>query len=198
MKLPLRFFYLIGAGDYGKQIYSFCKKNKILSTVKFVDDKFNLNINNFLQIKKKVHFNITISNPDIRNNVYLRSLKANLIYKSLIFSNDNIYSTKIGEGCIIEPNTLISNDVSIGIGNFIFFGSAIAHNVDIGDFCNIGCNVVISGNVKLGNKIVVGANSFISNNLNICNNVVIGPGSVVLKNINKPGIYQGNSIIKLF
>ena len=190
-------FYLIGAGDYGKQLKVFLKKNKIVSLVQFVDDKLDLNVNNFFKKKNKVYFNITISKPLIRELIYLKLTKKNFFYKTLIFPNKNIYSNKIGNGCVLEPNILVANDVLIGLGNFIFFGTSIAHNVNVGNFCNIGCNVVISGNTKIGNKVVIGANTFISNNLDICDNVTITPGSVVLKSIKAPGIYQNNSIIKL-
>ena len=189
-------FYLIGAGDYGKQLNIFLIKNKILRNVEFVDDKLKLNINNFSKRKHKTSFNITISRPLIRENIYQKLNKKNFFYKTLIFPNKNIYSNKIGNGCVLEPNILVANDVMLGIGNFIFYGSSIAHSVNIGNFCNIGCNVVISGNTRIGNKVIIGANSFISNNLDICDNVVITPGSVILKNINKSGIYQNNIIIK--
>jgi len=190
-------FYLIGAGDYGKQLKVFLKKNKIVSLVQFVDDKLDLNVDNFFKKKNKAYFNITISKPLIREYIYLKLKKKNFFYKTLIFSNKNIYSNKIGNGCVLEPNILVANDVLIGLGNLIFFGTSIAHNVNVGNFCNIGCNVVISGNTKIGNKVVIGANTFISNNLDICDNVTITPGSVVLKSIKAPGIYQNNSIIKL-
>ena len=189
-------FYLIGAGDYGKQLKIFLKKNKIYNSVLFVDDKLDLKVNKFLKITNKVFFNITISKPHIRQNIYKKLIKKNFFYQTLILPNKNIYSNKIGNGCVLEPNILVANDVLLGIGNFIFYGSSIAHKVNVGNFCNIGCNVVISGNTKIGNKVIIGANTFISNNLDICDNVTITPGSVILKSIKKPGIYQNNIIIK--
>lgn len=188
--------YLIGGGDYGKQLKVYLQTNKIFNSFQFVDDKLKLNINNFLKKKKKLNYNITISKPTIRENIYLKFINKNFFYKSLIFPNKNIYSNKIGNGCILEPNVIIANNVLLGVGNFIFFGTSIAHNVNIGNFCNFGCNVVISGNTKIGDKVIIGANTFISNNLNICDTAVIAPGSVVLKSIKKPGFYQNNTLIK--
>ena len=52
--------------------------------------------------------------------------------------------------------------------------------------------------VSDGKKVIIGGQSFISDNLNICSNVVIAPGSVVLNDIKKPGIYNGNTLIKSF
>ena len=83
-------FYLIGAGDYGKQLKVFLKKNKIVSLVQFVDDKLDLNVNNFFKKKNKVYFNITISKPLIRELIYLKLTKKNFFYKTLIFPNKNM------------------------------------------------------------------------------------------------------------
>lgn len=191
-------FYIVGAGGYGQQLQIFLKKNKFVNSVKFIDDKLTLNIDKFakIKIKKKIHYNIAISNPSIRENIYQAYAKKNFIYKTFIFPNKNIYSNKIGDGCIVEPNTLIANNVIIGVGNYIFFGTSIAHNVKIGNFCNFGCYVVISGNAKIGNKVIIGAHTFISNNVSICDNVTITPGSIIMKSIKKPGIYHNNLVIK--
>jgi UDP-3-O-[3-hydroxymyristoyl] glucosamine N-acyltransferase len=188
--------YLVGAGGYGKQLYSLLKKNNIVHSIKFVDDKTNLTIDNFFKKKKRIDFNITIGSPKIRENIYLQSLKTKFIFKTLIFPNKNIYSGDVDMGCVIEPNTLISNNVSIGLGSFVFFGSSIAHDVTVGNFCNIGCNCSISGNVHIGDRVQVGANTFISNNISICSDAIITPGSIIIKDIKKKGIYKDNFIIK--
>ena len=189
-------FYLIGAGGYGNQLCYMLKKNKIVNSLKFADDKINLNINNFFKIKKKIYFNITIGSPKIRENIYLKSLRTKFTYTTLVFPNKNIYSQNIDKGCIIEPNTLIVHNVQIGMGNFIFSGSAIGHDVVIGNFCNIGCNVAISGNARFGNRVQVGGNSFIANNINICSDTIIAPGSVITKDIKYSGTYKDNLRIK--
>ena len=140
--------YLLGAGDYGQQLNSFLINKKFFASIKFVDDKLKFKISNFFEKNKKLKFNITISNPTQREKIYKLSINKKMIYQNIILSKKNIYSKNIDKGCIIEPNTLIANNVSLGLGNFIFFGSAIAHNVKIGNFCNINCNVVVSGNTK--------------------------------------------------
>ena len=196
MSNKIKNFYLIGAGGYGNQLYYMLKKNKIVKSIKFVDDNINLNIDNFFKIKKYISFNITIGSPKIRENIYLKSLRTKFTYTTLVFANKNIYSSNIEKGCIIEPDTFIANNVQIGMGNYIFFGSTIGHDVVIGNFCNIGCNVIISGNVRFGNRVQVGGNSFISNNIAVCSDVIIAPGSVIIKDIKDSGTYKDNLRIK--
>jgi sugar O-acyltransferase (sialic acid O-acetyltransferase NeuD family) len=190
-------FYLIGAGGYGKQLSKMLKTNKIIKSSIFVDNKFKLNLKKFIKLKDKIYFSIFLGEPSLRESIfnYLKK-KKNLTYSTLILSNSNLYTNRIGKGCIIEHYVLLSSDVSIGVGCLILTGSVIGHNSKIGNFCNIGTNVTISGNVKIGKKVIVGSQSFISNNITICSNVIISPGSVVLKNITKPGVYSGNIFIK--
>lgn len=192
----IKSIYLVGAGGYGKQLKVLLKKNKITNSVQFVDDKKNFNVQKFSKILKNVNFNISISAPLARENIYKLFCKKNFYYRTLSFSNKNIYTNKIGLGCIIEPNVIITSNVTVGKGNFIFFGTSIGHDSNIGNFCNLGCNVTISGNVTIGDRVQIGANSFISNGIKICSNTIISPGSVVLKDINNQGIYHGNIKIK--
>ncbi len=197
MKNNSNILYLIGAGGYGKQINAIIKKKRNYSVTHFVDDKLDLNINKFFNLNKKVNFTTTISNPKIREKIFFKSeKKKNFNYKTISLSKKYTLTKEIKKGCIIESNVFIANNVYVGLGNFIFFGTSIAHDVTIGNFCNIGCNVAISGNVKIGKKVIIGANSFISNNLKICDRVIISPGSIILKDIKKSGVYQNNTLIK--
>ena len=190
-------FYLIGKGGYGEQLHCMLKKETFNKNIKFVDDKkSDLKVKDFFKVKKKINFNITIGLPKTREKIFYKSLKTKFVYKSIIFKNKFIYSKLINQGCIIEPNTVITNIKSVGIGNFFFSGSILGHDACIGNFCNIGCNVVISGHVTIADRVQIGANSFISNNVKICHDVVIAPGSMVMSDIKAPGIYKDNIKIK--
>ena len=173
------------------------KENKIIKSEQFVDEKLKFNLKKFYKLKEKSHFNIFVGKPNDRQKLFnYLNKKKNLNYSTLILPNSNIYTDKIGKGCVIEHYVLLSNNVSTGKGCLILTGSIIGHTSKLGNFCNIGTNVTISGNVKIGNKVVIGSQSFISNNIKICDNVVIAPGSVVLRNITKSGVYNGNILLK--
>tara|TARA_Y100000389_G_C17423312_1_gene498050 strand:- start:207 stop:800 length:594 start_codon:yes stop_codon:yes gene_type:complete len=190
--------YLIGAGGYGKQILSILKDDEYKINPILVDDKLRLSIKKFKRFEINTNYNITIGNIELREKIYKILKKKNLLLSNIILNGSKIYTDKIGKGSIIEPHTMICNDVKLGISNFILTGSSIGHNTKIGNFCNVGCNVAISGNVKIGKNVVIGGQSFISNDISICDNVVISPGSTVLSDIKKPGVYNGNLLVKKF
>ena len=190
--------YLIGAGGYGKQILSILKDDEYKINPILVDDKLRLSIKKFKKFKINTNYNITIGNIKLREKIYKFLKKKNLFLSNIIFNGSKIYTDKIGKGSIIEPHTMICNDVKLGISNFILTGSSIGHNTKMGNFCNVVCNVAISGDVKIGKNVIIGGQSFISNDVNICDNVIISPGSTVLSDIKKPGAYNGNLLIKKF
>lgn len=197
MKKYYNNFYLVGAGGYGKQLSTMLKSDQIISSATFVDNKLKLNLKKFIKLKNVINYNIFLGKPDVREGIFnTLKKKKNFLYSTLVLSNSNLYTHKIGKGCIIEHYVLISSNVSTGIGCLILTGSIIGHDSKVGDFCNIGSNVTISGNVKIGKKTIIGSQTFISNDIKICENVVIAPGSIVLKNITKSGVYNGNILIK--
>ena len=57
--------------------------------------------------------------------------------------------------------------------------------------------VQICGRVRIGNLCFIGAGSIVLNNISICDGVVVGAGSVVVKDICDPGVYVGNTAMKI-
>lgn len=111
---------------------------------------------------------------------------------------------------IIHPNTMISDTVRIGHGNFIAANVTINALASIGDYCilNTGCIIehecilenavhiapgaVLAGNVRVGRNTFVGANSVIKQGVSIGNNVVVGAGSTVLNDLPDNQVWVGN------
>ena len=117
MKKYFETFYIVGRGGYGKQLSIMLKTNKIIRRSLFVDDKIKFNLNKFYKLKDKINFSVIIGTPALREKIYkFLKKKKNLNYSTLILSNTNLYTKKIGQGSIIEHNVLVSNNVSIGIG----------------------------------------------------------------------------------
>ena len=127
--------------------------------------------------------------------------------KLAIAIGDNSIRKKISQNIkhpiatIVDPNTNISNDVSIGEGSQIIASStinvgtiigkyciintnsSIDHDCAISDFAHIAPGVTICGGVSIGNSTLVGAGSTVLPNVTIGDNVIIGAGSLVNKNI---------------
>jgi len=105
-------------------------------------------------------------------------------FDTLIHPNSLIGdNVKIGMGSIIGPGVIITCDVNIGKHVIINIGSTINHDVQVGDFVTISPGVSIAGNVVIGNRSFIGIGAKIANKVNIGEGVFIGAGAVVTKDI---------------
>ncbi len=181
--------YLIyGGGAQSRVVISILEKMDI--GIAGIFDK-----NNDLKTSKKIPF---LGNYDTQ--IYSKC-------KLVIAIGDNKIRKKVSQtiqhpiATIIDPNTNISKDVSIGEGSQIIMSStinigtrigkyciintnsSIDHDCVISDFAHIAPGVTICGGVSIGNSTLVGAGSTVLPNVTIGDNVIIGAGSLVNKNI---------------
>jgi sugar O-acyltransferase (sialic acid O-acetyltransferase NeuD family) len=102
---------------------------------------------------------------------------------------------------VIHPSASVSQQVVMGIGNFVARNAAINPLVTLGDFCiintgaivehecaignavHIAPGAVLTGNVSVGNSTFIGANAVIKQGVKIGKNVIIGAGSVIIKDV---------------
>jgi len=102
---------------------------------------------------------------------------------------------------VIHPSASVSQQVVMGIGNFVARNAAINPLVTLGDFCiintgailehecaigsavHIAPGAVLTGNVSVGDCTFIGANTVIKQGVKIGKNVLIGAGAVVITDI---------------
>jgi acetyltransferase-like isoleucine patch superfamily enzyme len=78
---------------------------------------------------------------------------------------------------------ILSNSTKIGKGCIVYYNSIITHDCLLGDFVEISPNVTLLGNVNVGSYSHIGACTTILPKVTIGKNVIIGAGSVVAKDI---------------
>lgn len=112
---------------------------------------------------------------------------------NLIHKNSTIrINTKIGVGCIISDNVLLSCDVSIG--NFVTFlsFSIIGHDVVVGDYCHLASFTFLGGGAMLGNLSTVHPGARVLPHIKVGGGSTIGAGSVVIRNVKDSVTVFGN------
>lgn len=199
--------YIIGAGGLGREIESWISKSDSFKEdfllKGFLDDNLNaLNgiesdfkiigkIDEF-QFDQKDFAILGIANPFIKRDICER-LKNKVRF--LTFISDQAIIGKfviIGEGSVIAPNCIISNNIKVGDYVTINVGTAVGHDSTLSDFSSVMANVVISGSVKINEFTFIGSNTTILPNKTICNNSKICAGSVVISDIPAHSFAYGN------
>jgi len=182
---------IIGAGDFSREFISFCDFDEKLVTICAKLDELDFKIGLLRDKYNKIY--IAISNPLIRKKIFDKLKINNITPDSYVHSSVLVgRRTSIGIGCIIQPNSIISNDVVIKDSVFINCSSNIGHDVIIGDFCSLMANVNLGGHCKLGNNIFIGTGAILRPKVKINSNIKIGLGTVVVRNLKKQGSYFGN------
>jgi len=99
--------------------------------------------------------------------------------------------SKIGEGCIINPNVVIMPNVVIGNHVIVHSQSVIEHDSRIGDYTNIAPGVSFGGNVIVGERTYIYTGASIIPRIHIGNNCVIGAGAVLINDVEDNQVVAG-------
>lgn len=112
-------------------------------------------------------------------------------FGTFIHQSAIVINALIGEGSILAPNSVVSNQAKIGKHVLVNYGGSIGHNCEIEDLSVIGPSSSIGGFCKLGKGVYIGSGANVKENLTIGEWSVIGMGAVVTKNVPSNVIAKG-------
>lgn len=206
---------LVGASDWGLEVFSWLKTNKEYNLVwnfkGFLDDDVNkLNKIKYVEpyrilgsiedykIEDNDIFVCTIAKPLIKQKVVEKLLSKGAKFTNLIHPTALIFeNTKIGKGNIISANCVISNEVEIQNHIGINLACTIGHNVLIEDFCQLSSQCDLTGHVKLKTAVFLGSKVCIIPNVTVEENANVGAGSVVIRKVKAGQSVFGNPAKKI-
>jgi sugar O-acyltransferase (sialic acid O-acetyltransferase NeuD family) len=205
--------FIIGAGGFGRELELWLKlvpeTFRDFRIVGYIDDNLNA-LNGFpgnykilgtiddFNFKKTDYAVISISEPQIKENVF-RRLKDRVKLYTFIASSAIIGDiNNIGEGSVICPNAIISVNTVVGKCVTVNCGTQLGHDSRIGDFSSFMASVMIGGGVVISDRVYFGSQSALVPGKKVCSDAKISAGSIVIASANKPGVYFGNPAKLLF
>lgn len=191
---------IVGAKGFAKEVLEVLHQLNQIDNLVFYDDvnedmpvklfnQFGIlkNIGEASKYFKSVdnRFTIGVGNPILRKKLADKFTEAGGVFTTTISPKAIIgsYGNQVHNGSNIMTGTVITNDVTIGVGVIINLNCTVGHDCQIGDFAEISPGVNISGNCVIGKFSILGTNATILPKINIGENVIIGAGSVVTKDI---------------
>jgi len=188
---------IIGASGHGKVVADIAKKTGYNDIV-FLDDDTTIKGNAGYKVLGPVSMIsdldgdlfIAIGNDKVRR--MLMNRESNRFFPILIHPDSVVADdVEIGMGTVVMAGVVINPGTVIGRGCIVNTSSSIDHDCRIGDFCHISVGSHIAGTVTVGDGTWVGEGSTVINNVNICNGCFIGAGAVVIRSIEEKGTYVG-------
>lgn len=171
---------IIGKGGFAREVEAYLNMSNPCERRNYIDSN---------EFTNQLIDNICIGDPQVRSRVFD---EINQCYRYITYNFSKDYGRNIyGDGTIICPEVIITDNVKCGILCQFNIQTSIGHDCVIGDFVTTAPKVSISGNVTIGNRVYIGTGAIIKEKTYICDDVVIGAGAVVLKDITEPGTYVG-------
>jgi len=130
-------------------------------------------------------FTIGIGNPVLRKKIYEKFIGLGGKFTSSIspLATIGTFDVMIGNGSNVLSGAVCSNGIKVGKGCIVYYNSIITHDCVIGDFVEISPSVTILGRCEIGSYSQIGSNTTILPDIKIGENVTIGAGSVVTTNL---------------
>ena len=105
-------------------------------------------------------------------------------------------NVKIGVGCIICPNTTITNDTEIGDHVIINIGASVNHDNRIGEGSTICPGVRLAGRVSIGRDVFIGTGALLIPDVKLGDYVFVAAGAAVTKSFDKGRIMGVPAVAK--
>jgi sugar O-acyltransferase (sialic acid O-acetyltransferase NeuD family) len=192
MRKPL---YIYGAGGLGREVLALIRDLESWEPRGFIDDNAekgkiikNLPVlggNSILRDLGNANVIIAVGSPLLKKNLGLL-LPANINSPVLIHPRATLLhedSILIGEGSIVCAGVVLTTDVKIGDHVLINLNSTIGHDSSIGSFSSVMPGVNIAGDVIIGEGVLLGSGCNIMNRVKIGENSRVGMGAVVLRDV---------------
>lgn len=141
-----------------------------------------------------IEFILAIGTPRTRLAVHKKMQKQlNAKYATLIHPEvKHSKYVEVGTGSIICAGCILTVDIKIGQHCIINLQTTIGHESTLGDFVTIAPLVAISGNVLLDDYTEVGTHSSVRQGIEIQKGAMLGMGGVLTKNMPENSIFVGN------
>ncbi|NUU75303.1 acetyltransferase [Paenibacillus xylanilyticus] len=193
---------IIGAGGHGKVVAEIAMKMNRWSEIAFLDNNESKRSSLKFEVIGKsddafryicgYDLFVAIGDNRIREELQEKLEKAGasipvLVHPQSIIGND----VSIGMGTVLMAGVIINCCSKVGKGCIVNTGATIDHDNVIEDFVHLSPGTHIAGNVRIGKGTWIGIGGLVSNNVSIITRSIIGAGAVVVKDINTAGTYVG-------
>lgn len=168
------------------EIEGFCTKKELIQE-SFLDGKPVVDENDLISWEGGVLLTIGYTRMNgLREQILKKYQTMGMNIVPFISKKANVYSDKLGKGCIVLPGAFIGPSVNIGNGCIIYSNVQLTHHINVEDFCFIGAGAVVGGNVNIGHNSFIGMNCTLKNKVSLAPYTLVGCGTNIVRDIEEP------------
>lgn len=105
---------------------------------------------------------------------------------------------RIGEGCILCPNVVVTNNVMLGAHVLLNCSSGVGHDAVIGDCCTLSGHAEVNGWASLGCCVFMGSHATVLPRVKVADYTIVGAGSVVVRGTKRGSTVFGVPAAQVF
>ncbi len=189
---------IVGAGGFGREVYMWGKEsfsNNRYRIKGFIDDNekaidgYNIeigivgNINDYV-IEEQDRFLIAIGDVDVKERVVLTLRKRGAIFLNLIHPSAIVPNTAtIGQGVIICPFVILSDNVHLSDFVMMHMYSSCGHDVKVGKYCIFSPYSIATGFSILADNVFLGTHATIIPGKKVGYRSKVSANSVVMRDV---------------
>lgn len=200
---------LFGDGGHASVLKDIAKLNNI-SIEAIFDDRYEIAVEKESVLYGSIKYGIEYMKSDHKNVII--SIGSINIRKLLV---EKLQSAEVNFINLVHPNAIISDTVTMGVGNVFMAGTivnansiignhcivntaaTIDHDCQLEDFSQLSPGVHLCGGVSIGEAVNIGAGAVIIPQIKVAHNVVIGAGAVVIKDIDGGTTFVGVPAVQI-
>ncbi len=187
---------ILGAGGHAKVVIEIAELagydvNEVFDQDQTIKNVLQYPVNNDMEIlsqKNNVFFALGNNENRKINSLKYNSADFNLIHPSSVISKN----ISIGVGNVVMAGVVINSSVEIGNHCIINTSASIDHDCKIGDFAHISPAATLAGNVQVLEGAQVGIGACVKQNITIGKWSVVGAGAVVVGDVPDKTIVVGS------
>lgn len=192
---------IVGAGALGRELANWLRRLEDSSPIAFLDDGLKLTATEAADrgvvgvidpdnVGDDDVVLIAIADPAARAEIAARL--GHLVMQPYVETTVIVNGAHIGAGCLLLPNSLLSDGVELGQHVIVNTFSSVGHDCVVGDFCTLSSYVCLCGHVRVGDRVFFGVGAVVLPDVKIGNDAYIGAGSVVVSDVPAGGKVFGN------
>jgi len=124
-----------------------------------------------------------------REQIFDRVKEMGYQVETYIHPDAKVYTTTIGEGCLIMPNAFVDVCSEIGTNTVIWGNCSVAHHAKVSSSCWLATGCVVSGSACIDKNTFLGISSIVVNDVKVGSYNIIGAGAMVVKNTEDYDVY---------